>query len=51
MIMTTYTEQELPGISLTTGDTDFPVTAIDINGAVDGDGVIWTVEAAFENTR
>ena len=49
MIMTTYTEQELPGISLTTGDTEFPVTAIDINGAVDGDGVIWTVEATFEN--
>ena len=49
MIMTTYTEQELPGIRLATGDTDFPVTAIDINGAVDGDGVIWTVEAAFEN--
>jgi Ca-activated chloride channel family protein len=49
MIMTTYTEQELPGISLTTGNTDFPVTAIDINGAVDGDGVIWTVEATFEN--
>ena len=39
MTMTTYTEQELPGISLTTGDTEFPVTAIDINGAVDGDGV------------
>jgi len=49
MIMTTYTEQELPGISLTTGDTEFPVTAIDINGSVDGDGVAWTVEAAFEN--
>ena len=49
MIMTTYTEQELPGISLTTGDTEFPVTAIDINGSVDGDGVIWTVEATFEN--
>ena len=49
MIMTTYTEQELPGISLTTGNTQFPVTAIDINGAVDGDGVIWTVEATFEN--
>jgi Ca-activated chloride channel family protein len=49
MIMTTYTEQELPGISLTTGDTEFPVTAIDINGTVDGDGVIWTVEATFEN--
>ena len=49
MIMTTYTEQELPGISLTTGDTEFPVTAIDINGAVDGDGVAWTVEATFEN--
>ena len=47
--MTTYTEQELPGISLTTGDTEFPVTAIDINGSVDGDGVIWTVEATFEN--
>jgi len=28
MIMTTYTEQELPGISLTTGDTEFPVTAM-----------------------
>jgi Ca-activated chloride channel family protein len=49
MIMTTYTEQELPGISLTTGDTEFPVTAIDINGTVDGDGVTWTVEATFEN--
>ena len=49
MIMTTYTEQELPGISLTTGDTEFPVTAIDINGDVDGDGVTWTVEATFEN--
>ena len=49
MTMTTYTEQELPGISLTTGDTEFPVTAIDINGAVDGDGVTWTVEATFEN--
>ena len=49
MTMTTYTEQELPGISLTTGDTEFPVTAIDINGSVDGDGVIWTVEATFEN--
>ena len=49
MIMTTYTEQELPGIRLATGDTDFPVTAIDINGAVDGDGVIWSVEATFEN--
>jgi len=47
--MTTYKEQELPGISLTTGDTEFPVTAIDINGSVDGDGVIWTVEATFEN--
>ena len=49
MTMTTYKEQELPGISLTTGDTEFPVTAIDINGSVDGDGVIWTVEATFEN--
>ena len=49
MTMTTYTEQELPGISLTTGDTEFPVTAIDINGSVDGDGVTWTVEATFEN--
>ena len=49
MTMTTHTEQELPGISLTTGDTEFPVTAIDINGSVDGDGVIWTVEATFEN--
>jgi Ca-activated chloride channel family protein len=49
MIMTTYTEQDLPGISLTTGDTEFPVTAIDINGAVDGDGVTWTLEATFEN--
>jgi Ca-activated chloride channel family protein len=49
MIITTYKEQELPGISLTTSDTEFPVTAIDINGSVDGDGVIWTVEATFEN--
>ncbi len=49
MTITTYKEQELPGISLTTGDTEFPVTAIDINGSVDGDGVIWTVEATFEN--
>ena len=49
MTMTTYKEQELPGISLTTGDTEFPVTAIDINGSVDGDGVTWTVEATFEN--
>ena len=49
MIMTTYTKQELPGISLTTGGTDFPVTAIDINGAIDGDGVTWTIEATFEN--
>ena len=49
MIMTTYTEQELPGISLATGDTDFPVTAIDINGAIDGDGVTWSVAATFEN--
>ena len=49
MTITTYKEQELPGISLTTGDTEFPVTAIDINGAVDGDGVTWTVEATFEN--
>lgn len=49
MIMTTYTEQELPGISLTTGDTEFPVTTIDINGAIDGDGIMWTVEATFEN--
>ena len=49
MTMTTHTEQELPGISLTTGDTEFPVTAIDINGSVDGDGVTWTVEATFEN--
>ena len=49
MTITTYKEQELPGISLTTSDTEFPVTAIDINGSVDGDGVIWTVEATFEN--
>ena len=49
MIITTYTEQEHPGISLTTGGTDFPVTAIDINGAIDGDGVTWTIEATFEN--
>jgi len=49
MTITTYKEQELPGISLTSGDTEFPVTAIDINGSVDGDGVIWTVEATFEN--
>ena len=49
MTITTYKEQELPGISLTTGDTEFPVTAIDINGAVDGDGVAWTIEATFEN--
>ena len=49
MTITTFTEQELSGISLTTGDTEFPVTAIDVNGAVDGDGVTWTVEATFEN--
>jgi Ca-activated chloride channel family protein len=49
MTITTYKEQELPGISLTTSDTEFPVTAIDINGSVDGDGVTWTVEATFEN--
>ena len=49
MTITTFTEEELSGISLTTDDTEFPVTAIDINGAVDGDGVIWTVEATFEN--
>lgn len=49
MTITTFTEQELPGISLTTGDTEFPVTAIDVNGAVDGDGVTWTIEATFEN--
>lgn len=47
--MTTYTEQELPGISLTTGDTDFPVTAMDIKGDVDGNGVIWSIDATFEN--
>lgn len=47
MTMTTYTEQELPGISLTTSDTEFPITAININGAVDGDGVTWTVEATL----
>lgn len=47
--MTTYTEQELPGISLTTGDTDFPVTAMDIKGDVDGNGVIWSITATFEN--
>ena len=49
MFMTTYTEQELPGISLTTGDTDFPVIAMDIKGDVDGNGVIWSIDATFEN--
>ncbi len=47
--MITYTEQELPGISLTTGDTDFPVTEMDIKGDVDGNGVIWSIDATFEN--
>ena len=49
MIIDSISLPELPGISLVAGATEFPVTAMDITGNVDGDGVVWTVTANFEN--
>lgn len=49
MIIDSISLPELPGISLVAGATEFPVTAMDITGNVDGDGVVWSVTAHFEN--
>lgn len=49
MFIDSITLPDLPGLSLTAGNTEFPVTGIDISGAIDGDGVMWTVTADFEN--
>lgn len=49
MILNSFPTEEIPGLELTAGNTHFPVTALDINGKVDGDGVVWNVKATFNN--
>jgi len=47
--MITATKSTLSGIQLTSGQVSLPVTHVDINGNVDGRGIVWTVEAGFSN--
>jgi Ca-activated chloride channel family protein len=47
--MITTTNHTLSGIQLTSGQFSMPVTHVDINGKVDGRGIVWTVEAGFSN--
>lgn len=49
MIFTSPFELDLPGMSLLADDTEFPVTGMNINGNVDGDGIVWTLDATFTN--
>lgn len=49
MITNSITRPDLPGISLTAGNVLFPVSDMNIVGNVDGDGIVWTVEATFDN--
>lgn len=49
MIFTSPLELDLPGMSLLADDTEFPVTGMNINGNVDGDGIVWTLDATFTN--
>lgn len=49
MITSTTLLEELPGIQLVAGEVHFPVKELNINGNVDGDGVVWNLEATFDN--
>jgi Ca-activated chloride channel family protein len=49
MFIDSITLPDLPGLSLTAGNTEFPVTGVDITGNVDGDGIVWNITAVFTN--
>jgi Ca-activated chloride channel family protein len=49
MFIDSITLPDLPGLSLTAGNTEFPVTGVDITGNVDGDGIVWNITAVFKN--
>ena len=49
MFIDSITLPDLPGLSLTAGNTEFPVSGVDITGNVDGDGIVWNISAEFKN--